>query len=341
MATIHDVAKLANVSTATVSNAFNWPHKVKPDTYERIRAAAATLNYQPNIFAKGLSSGKTFNVGLLISDIRVPIVANVTRGIEDKLTEAGYVPIISSTDGDSAKTLQRADQLRRLGGACGYIIVPAQYGVTSEVIDHFETLHQEGIPTIVAGHDIQSERISSVSSSGRQMACELTQHLIDLGHRDIAYIGTSFSRGRGVQRWVGFEEAMKNANIPIQDELVVEVESLPAESYRAMEKLMALARPPTAIFAMNDILNRGVIDYVAKYQVNVPEELSIVTFDYIALAQRTTPRISSIVMPAYDLGVMTAKTFLELQAEPEQKPRVLYLPYTFADRGSTTEPRTG
>lgn len=338
MATIHDVAKLAKVSTATVSNAFNWPDKVRPDTYERILAAAKALNYQPNIFAKGLSSGKTFNVGLLISDIRVPIVANVTRGIEDRLTEADYVPIISSTDGDSDKTLRRADQLRRLGGACGYIIVPAQFGVTSQVIDHFEKLHQEGIPTIVSGHDIQSERVSSVSSSGRQMARELTQHLIDLNHRHIAYIGTSFSRGRGVQRWLGFEEAMHNAQIPIRTELVVEAESSPTVSFEAMEKLMALDEPPTAIFAMNDILNRGVIDYVAKYNVSVPAELSLVTFDYLALAQRTTPHITSVVMPAYDLGVMTADLFLELQTGGELKPRMLNLPYTFADRGSTAAP---
>lgn len=335
MATIHDVAKLAKVSTATVSNAFNWPDKVRSDTHERILAAAKALNYQPNIFARGLSSGKTFNVGLLISDIRVPIVANVTRGIEDKLTEAGYVPIISSTDGDTEKTLQRAEQLRRLGGACGYIIVPAQFGVSPRVIDHFEALHQEGIATIVGGHDIQSDRISSVSSSGLEMARILTQHLIDLNHHNIAYIGTSFSRGRGVQRWLGFQAAMAEAQIPIRSELVVEAESLPAESFAGLEKMMALDVPPTAIFTMNDILNRGVIDYVAKYNVSVPQELSLVTFDYLALAQRTTPSITSVVMPAYDLGVMTADLFLELQTKVELKPRMLSLPYTFADRGST------
>lgn len=334
MATIHDVAKLAKVSTATVSNAFNWPQKVKPDTHARILNAAKVLAYQPNIFAKGLSSGRTFNVGLLISDIRVPIVANITRGIEDKLTEAGFVPIISSTDGNSEKSLQRIDQLSRLG-ACGYILVPAQYGTTPEIIERLEQFSQEGIPAIVSGHDIRSPRISSVAAVGHEMARDLTQHLIDLNHRDIAYIGTHFSLGRGVQRWVGFRGAMEENKIPIRDDLVVEVESLPAESYRAMVKLMALEKPPTAIFAMNDILARGVIDYITKFQVTIPDELSIVTFDYRALAQRITPRITSIVTSAYDLGMETAELFLRQQADPKHEPRMVHLPYELADRGST------
>lgn len=334
MATIHDVAKLAQVSTATVSNAFNWPNKVKPDTYARVVAAANSLDYQPNVFAKGLSSGRTFNVGLLISDIRVPIVANITRGIEDKLTEAGFVPIISSTDGESDKTLRRIDQLQRLG-ACGYILVPAQYGIKPELVDHLEQLAQEGIPTIISGHDIESKRISSVTSAGRQMARDLTQHLIDLHHLDIGYIGTHFSRGHGLQRWVGFQEAMNDSNISIRNDLVIEVESLPAESYAAMEKLMALEKPPTAIFAMNDILARGVIDYITKFQVRIPEDLSIVTFDYMALAQRTTPPITSIVMPAYELGVETAALFITQQSDLQDEAQVVHLPHTFENRGST------
>ncbi|MEM7128380.1 MAG: LacI family DNA-binding transcriptional regulator [Chloroflexota bacterium] len=334
MTTIHDVANLAKVSTATVSNAFNWPDKVKPDTYERVVAAAKSLDYQPNVFGKGLSSGRTFNVGLLISDIRVPIVANITRGIEDKLTEAGFVPIISSTDGESEKTLQRVDQLRRLG-ACGYILVPAQYGVTLKLVDQLEQLVQEGIPTIISGHDIESTRISSVTHIGRQMARDLTQHLIDLNHRNIAYIGSYFSLGRGKQRWAGFQEAMTDGNIPIRNDLVSEVESLPAESFAAMEKLMTLAKPPTAIFAMNDIIARGVIDYITQFQVKVPQELSIVTFDYLALAQRTTPPITSIVAPAYELGVKTAELFLSQQTERKHQADVVHLPYRFEDRGST------
>lgn len=338
MTTIHDVAKLAGVSPGTVSNAFNWPEKVKPATYERILAAAETLNYQPNVMAKGLSSGKTFSVGLLTSDIRVPIVSNITRGIEDKLDEAGYVPIISSTDGDSGKTLRLIDQLRR-HGACGYIVVPAQFGVTPAIIDKLEQLHAEGFPTIVSGHDVLTDRISSVSIGGEQTAVSLTQHLIDLGHRDIAYITPYFSQGQGVLRWYGFQAAMAASGIPIRDELVKEIEVTPADSYAAMEQLMALEKPPTAVFAMNDILARGVIDYITRHQIKVPDELSIVGYDYKALAQRTTPRITSMVVPAYDLGWKTAELFIEIQQNPNSPAQMIQLPYTLEVRETTAPPK--
>lgn len=338
MTTIHDVAKLAGVSPGTVSNAFNWPEKVKPATYERIVAAAKTLNYQPNVMAKGLSSGKTFSVGLLTSDIRVPIVANITRGIEDKLDEAGYVPIISSTDGDSDKTLRLIDQLRR-HGACGYIVVPAQFGVTPAIIDKLEQLHAEGFPTIVSGHDVLTDRISSVSIGGKQTAVSLTQHLIDLGHRDIAYITPYFSQGQGVLRWYGFQAAMAASGMPIRDELVKEIEVTPADSYAAMEELMALEKPPTAVFAMNDILARGVIDYITRHQIKVPNELSIVGYDYKALAQRTTPRITSMVVPAYDLGWKTAELFINIQRNPNSPAQMIQLPYTLEVRETTAPPK--
>lgn len=336
MTTIHDVAKLAEVSAGTVSNAFNWPHKVKPDTYQRVLAAAKTLNYQPNILAKGLSRGKTSIVGLLISDIRVPIVANITRGIEDKLTETGFVPIICSTDGDNDKTLQLIEQLRRFG-ACGYILVPAQYGVTPVILDKLEQLYQQGVPTIVSGHDILTDRISSVSVGGQKTARDLTHHLIELGHRQIAYISPYFSRGLGVQRWLGFQAAMASHGIPIRDELVKEIDVTPPESYAAMERLMALPKPPTAIFAMNDIIARGVIDYIIQQQIKVPEQLSIVSYDYMALAQRTTPRITSIVIPAYKLGCKTADLFIEIQQYPNSKARVVNISYTL-EVGETTAP---
>ena len=265
-------------------------------------------------------------------------MANITRGVEDKLDEAGYVPIISSTDGDSDKTLRLIDQLRR-HGVCGYIVIPAQFGVTPAIIDRLEQLHAEGFPTIVSGHDILTDRISSVSIGGKQTAVSLTKHLIDLGHRNIAYISPRFSQGLGVLRWLGFQETMTASNIPIRDELVKEVEVTPAASYDAMEALMTLTQPPTAVFAMNDILARGVIDYITRHQIKVPDELSIVGYDYKALAQRTTPRITSIVMHAYDLGWKTAELFIDIQRNPNSPAQMIQLPYTLEVRETTAPPK--
>ena len=338
MATIYDIAKLAGVSPATVSNAFNRPEQMKAETRERILEAANQLGYQPNVNAQALAGGKSQLVGLLIADIRIPYVANVTRGIEDRLAEESFITVVSSTDGDSDKTI---DLMRRLKmrGVGGFILVPAMYGVTGKVKQEVLQQIENGANIIVAGHELQSEEIAHLAVRGQTTARELTDHLLNLGHRDIAFISGFHSRGEAIWRWLGYQEAMLSYEVPIRPELVVELENSPVASRMAVEKLMALQTPPTAIFAMNDIYARGVIDYVVANQVRVPEDLSIVTFDYQVLAQRITPRLTSVVVPAYDVGWKAAELFLALQADRNHQPRVVPLPHIFDDRGSTGPPK--
>ncbi len=337
MATIYDVAKQAGVSATTVSNAFNRPGEMKPETHARILEIARQLDYRPNAAAQALARGKSLIVGLLVSDIRVPVVSNLARGVEDSLTQAGYVPVIASTDGDAGKTLALLDKLQN-HGACGYIVMPAQYGLATEVINRLEELHQKGTPTVVTGHDLRTNRINNFTMGAQEAARDLTQHLIDLGHRDIAFITAYYSKGYALRRWLGFQEAMLGNQIPIYPELVAEVDYLPEASYEAMVWIMEGERRPTAVFAMNDIFARGVIDYVTKHQIKVPEELSIVTFDYQALAQRTTPRMTSIIIPVYELGCKSAEMFIEVLKNPTEKARFETLEYTLDVRETTAPP---
>lgn len=338
VATIYDIAKLAGVSPATVSNAFNRPDQMKSETRERILIAADELGYQPNVNAQALAGGKSQLVGLLIADIRMPYVANVTRGIEDRLAEEGFIAVVSSTDGDGEKTI---DLMRRLKqrGVGGFILVPSLYGVPEKVRKEVGHHLQDGTNIIVAGHELQSDEIAHLAVRGQATARQLTDHLLSLGHRDIAFLTGFHSRGEAIWRWLGFQEAMMRSSIPIRPELVAELEGSPQASRLAVENLMAFPKPPTAIFAMNDIYARGVIDYVVANRVQIPEELSVVTFDYQVLAQRITPRLTSIVVPAYDVGSQAAELFLALQNDRSHQPRVIVLPHTFEDRGSTGPPK--
>lgn len=337
MPTIYDIAQKAGVSPATVSNAFNRPEQMKPETRQRILLAAEELGYQPNVAARSLAGGQSQLVGLLIADIRIPYVANVTRGIEDRLAEEGYIAVVSSTDGNSQKTV---DLMRRLKqrGVGGFILVPAKYGVPDEVWKEVKALEAVGTNIIVAGHELQSEDIAHLAVQGQATAKILTDHLIELGHKDIAFLTGFHSRGEAIWRWFGYQEAMMRKGISIRPELVRELEGTPQASREAVEELMALPKPPTAIFAMNDVYARGVVDYVVANNVRVPEELSVVTFDYKVLAQRITPRLSSIVVPAYDMGWQSAELFLSLEADPENAKRVIILNHQFEDRGSTAPP---
>ena len=337
MATIYDVAKLAKVSTATVSNAFNRPEQMKPETRERIMFAAQSLGYSPNINAQALARGRSTIVGLLVSDIRMPLAANVSRGVEDKLTEAGYMPMIVSTDGDASRTISLIDKLVA-HGACGFIITPAEFGIPDEVRSRLMTLHTKNLAVVVAGYDLDTSRLNYVAIRGQVSAKDLTRHFIDLGHRDIAYLGNYFSRGLAVRRWLGFQEAMLGCHIHVRPDLVIQTKPTPVASYNATAQLMSLPTPPTAILAMNDIYARGVIDYVTKHSIEVPTQLSIGTYDYQALAQRTTPRMTSISISSYQLGWQSAEFFLNILADPQAKPRREIIEYKLEIRETTAPP---
>ena len=334
MATIYDVAKRAGVSPATVSNAFNKPNLIKPATLTRILAAADELSYVPNEMAQALAKGTSQMIGLLVSDIRIPIVSNVTRGIEDYLVQKEFLPIIASTDGDSEKTIGLLQKLQRRG-ASGFIIIPAQFGVPDDVLRVLEELNRNGIPIVVAGHDLHSATISQLCLRGQESVKELIDHLISYGHTSIGYISAAYSKGLAIRRYLGYQESLLLSGIPYRPELVIETENTPQASFEAMEKLMALPNPPTAIFANNDIYARGVIDYCNKNGLTMPDDLSLVTFDYLALAQRTTPRLTSIVVSAYDLGWQSAELFCQLRSDPSQKPIKKYLDHTLEVRETT------
>ncbi len=338
MATIYDVAKRANVSPATVSNAFNKPNMMRPETRDRIMEIADALDYRPNVNARALAGGKSQLVGLLIGDIRIPYIANVTRGIEDRLAENGFIAVVSSTDGKSDKTLSLLKNLKR-SGVGGFIFVPAKFGIPPEINTEITTQLAQGVNIIVAGHELNSDDIPHLAVRGQQSSREIVDHLLELGHRDIAFITGHHSQGEGIWRWFGYQHALLARGIPIRPELVKEIDGNPQTARQAVEELMALPNPPTAIFAMNDIYARGVIDYVVTNNIRLPEDLSVVTYDYQVLAQRITPRLTSVLVPAYDLGWKAAELFLALQANPDHTPRVEELIHQIEDRGSTGAPR--
>ena len=277
-------------------------------------------------------------VGLLVSDIRLPYAGNATRGVEDKLSEAGFTPILASTDGDNERTIDLLKKFRELG-ACGFILTPAQYGIPQAIAEELYALRDAGIPTVVAGHDLTTKKINFVSMRGQEASKALVSHLVQLGHRDIAYIGDYFSRGLAIHRWLGYQEALLANGITIRPDLINECQSVPSDAFEATKRLMSLPSPPTAIYATNDVHARGVIDFVTHHQISVPDEMSVVTYDYKVLAQRPIQTLTSIVVSAYDLGVTAAELFLDMLQNPDKPHSPCYVDFELEIRDSTAPPR--
>lgn len=334
MTTIKDVAERANVSKSTVSYAFNKPHLVSAKTLERILDAAKSLNYEPNIFAQGLAGGKAQMIGLLVPDIRYPFNATIARSIEERLRKDGYIVVVTSTGGTPDEIVTLMGQLRRRGVG-GFILVPSYFGVSQELVQAIKALTAGKVPTIVAGYELDDPAIDQVTYQPQRGSREAVDYLVSLGHRDIAYIGARHSAGNVIKRYLGYQESLKSHRIPLRPELVIETDVTPAQITEKTDVLLSLPKPPSAIFAFNDVVAFAVLDYCAEHEITIPDSLSLVTFDYQALVQRNTPGITSIVVPVYEVGQVAAELLLERMQNPDGERQQVELPYELVIRETT------
>ncbi|MEM7803203.1 MAG: LacI family DNA-binding transcriptional regulator [Chloroflexota bacterium] len=338
MPTIQDVADRAQVSKSTVSYAFNKPHLVSAQTLDRILTAAREINYQPNIFAQGLAGGRTQMIGLLLPDIRYPYNATIARGIEDRLRKEGYIVVTSSTGGDTEEIITLLGQLHRRG-VSGFILVPSYFGFNPRLIQTIEAMAVGKIPIVVAGYETDNQQILQVTNRPKAGAIEAVNHLIALGHRDIAYLGAHHSEGNAIFRFLGYQASHVKAGLPMRPELIIETAINPQQLSNDLAALFELASPPTAIFSLNDVVTCAILDFCYRRQIQIPEDLSVVSFDYQALVQRQTPGITSVVVPVYEVGKLAAELLLERLNDPASQVRQIELAYTFELRDSTRPPQ--
>lgn len=334
MATIKDVAELAQVSKSTASYAFNKPHLVSAETLDRILTAAKSLNYRPNLFAQGLASGKTQMIGLLVPDIRYPFNATIAHSIEKRLRDEGYIVVVTSTDGDTENTVQLLGQLHQRGVG-GFILVSSFFGISPELTKAMRTLRVGKVPLIIGGYALNDPTIDQVSYQPQASTERAINYLIQLGHREIAYIGPFHSRGQTSNRFLGYQKSLMKHRVPVRPELVIETDITPREIKAVTHRLLSLPTPPTAIFAINDVVSFAIMDYCYEQNINIPEKLSLISFDYQALVNRTTPGITSIVVPVDEIGIRTAELLLHRLKEPDGETQHIELQNEFVIREST------
>ncbi|WP_003542236.1 LacI family DNA-binding transcriptional regulator [Desulfotomaculum nigrificans] len=304
MATIKDVAKLAGVSVSTVSRALNGSGYVDRTTEERVMAAVKQLNYKPNQIARGLISKKTKTFGLILPDISNPFFPEMARGAEDEASKHGYNIILCNSDWQIEKEKMHLNLLQQ---KCvdGIILVG------SRINEQYLSVLSKSATPIVLLDRTSALDIHSISTNNVLGAYLATKHLIDQGYQNIAHIAGPALSPSAQQRLAGYRKALVEHYRVFDLVLVTEGDYRIAGGTLAMQRLLRLATIPDAVFCANDLMAIGALEALQQAGVKVPEEIALVGYDGINLARYVNPKLTTIIQPTYQMGIMAVQLILE------------------------------
>jgi DNA-binding LacI/PurR family transcriptional regulator len=331
MATIRDVAKYAEVSVATVSHVINGTHYVSPELRRRVLNAIEALNYRPNRLAQALSKRTIPLLALIVPDISNPYWSYVARAVQDVTDKHNYSVIVCSTDGLLKREIRF---LRSLSGWISGLIVHPYHVTPKHVNQHIGV----STPLVILGdflttqeHPPNWDYVGGDNQGGAQAAVE---HLISLGHQDIAFIQGPPDTPTGVKRLAGFRDALELAGLPLDPRLVVPGDYTMSAGRAGMAALLELENPPTAVFCANDLVALGALETAKQRGYQIPRDLSIVGFDDIEEAEYALPPLTTIWQPPRRLGTAAAETLIE-RLRGRTEPRRISLEFSLVVRGST------
>jgi len=313
--TIRSVAVAAGVSMSTVSNVLSGRHEqMAVETRERVLAAIASLNYQPNHAARSLVTKRTATIGLIMSEVTNSLYPPVTVGAEEACREAGYGLLLANAD-DAESELRGVDLMRAKR-------VDALVIFSVSLLDadnrQLYAAQKAGMPVVAINRCLPLDApLSAVwfdHKSGGRLA---TQHLIDLGHRRIAHIAGPANRMTGIHRREGYEAALTTAGIPLQPSLVASGDY----SFASGEHLMRQLWPerPTAVFVAGDAMALGALRALSRLGVRVPDDLSLVAFGNPDFVRYATPAITTVDLPVAMAGRVAVELALRRMQRPEEK----------------------
>ena len=328
---MREVAEHAGVSVTTVSHVVNNTRAVNPDTRKRVEEAMRILGYQPNVVARSLRRGKTHTIGIILPDSANTYFAEVVRGVEDTSFSHGYSVILCNSDNDLDKERLYTNVLleKQVDGS---IIVAA--GLSSENI---RNLLAREIPLVLVDRrvpEVDADYVLTDNQGGGRLA---TSHLIDRGHRAIACIAGPEGVKLSSDRIAGYQQALEQAGIAIQPQLILRGDFQYQSGYHAAQRLFGNRSMPTAIFACNDLMAIGAYRFAHEKGLRIPDQLSIVGFDDIRLAAYAYPPLTTIRQSKHTMGASAAKLLLERMTNRELAPRLEILETQLVIRQSTAQ----
>lgn len=309
MATIKDVAKLAGVALSTASYALSGDSKVSAKTKEKVLEAARQLNYHKNGFAMDLKRSRTNTIALILTDLSGPYYSELIRSVQDVALSNGYDLVACSSMGGRESTAVKYLREKRVDGA-----IVLAHNITDEILLYAAS---SSFPIVVMDRLTTGEGLISVVVDGELGGYKATKHLIDQGHRSIAYIsGPSNSYDNSV-RYRGFLRAMHEAGLEEKAKWRLSGNFVREGGYKATKMMMMQGELPSAVFYANDEMAIGGIKAMEEDGYAVPGDISVIGFDDIQLAEYIQPPLTTIRQPMHESGSLAGHLLFQMLNDEE------------------------
>ncbi len=328
--TIEQIAKQAGVSRSTVSRVINNQPNVDPDTRARVLSIAQNLNYQPNMAARGLASGRTHILGLVIpmgvsTLFTDPYFPLLIQGISSACNEHDYSVMLWLAEPEFERRTIR--QILRGGLIDGVIVASALMDDTI-----YEAMRNDGKPFILIGRHPTDTGITYVDVDNVNSAREIVAHLLRVGYRRVATITGAKNMIATADRLQGYLAALRERGLAADNALIASGDFTEAGGYAAMQRLMPLR--PEAVFVASDAMALGTLRAIREAGLRVPDDIAVAGFDDMPFAARTDPPLTTVRQPIQRAGFVAVETLLDLIAHPQLPPRRIILPTELVIRSS-------
>ena len=318
MATMKDIARIAQVSTSTVSHVINNSRFVSDEIREKVLKVVKELNYTPSALARSLKMKETKTLGLLVTATNNPFFAEVVSGVEKYCHQHKYNLILSTTDGEKDRLINNLQTLmqKQVDGLL-LMCADSRLQMGKDLNLPIPAVIMDWWPT-----EESADRIFENSEYGGYLA---TKSLIEHGHRNIAIITGNLKKSLARNRLEGYKKALAEAQISLRPEWIIESNFDFEGGLKGMDQLLSLNSRPTAVFASNDSIAVGAYQSLWRHGLQVPQDISIIGYDNIELAKYLSPPLSTINQPKAELGKLAVETLLQRLKNPSENYRTLLL----------------
>jgi LacI family transcriptional regulator len=328
MATMDDVARVAGVSTTTVSHVLNRTRPVSERTTDRVMAAIEQTGYSQNTIARAMARGRTQSLGLAISGLANPYFSELIAAVEEAASAAQHTLLIADTHDDPEHELEvvRALVERRVDG----LLLAPSAGAPSLALPY---LAGQSLPVVLLDRFVDSS-LDQIGSENVEPTAALVDHLVACGHTRIGFVAGSAELSTTLERLAGYELGLERGGMAFEPALIAHGGSQRAGAAEATRRLIGLAEPPSALISGNNAMTIGVLEALQGLGRRVPDDIALVAFDDFEWADFFSPRLTVIAQPTDELGLRATELLLSRLDDPTLEPRTIRLPATFVHRES-------